>query len=174
MRGGGVVLCGGQSQRMGRDKPSLPFGPESMLQRVVGLLSQAAEPVVVVASPGQELPPLPAAIAVLRDRHQHLGPLEGLAVGLGYLAGQQAAGPIEAAYVTGCDVPLLVPAFVQRMFQLAEEVDVAVLHREGFDEPLAAVYRTCVVEHAEALLAAGRLRPAYLFDRVRTRRVRPE
>ena len=37
MRKGAIILCGGKSSRMGRDKATLPFGPELMLQRVVRL-----------------------------------------------------------------------------------------------------------------------------------------
>ena len=47
---GGIVLCGGQSRRMGRPKAWLPFAGETMLARVVRLLSEAVSPIVVVAS----------------------------------------------------------------------------------------------------------------------------
>lgn len=154
---------------MGRPKVTLPFGPELMLQRVVRLVGEAVEPVVVVAGIGQQTPPLSAKIRVVHDRNANRGPLEGLAVGLCELRQQ-----CQAAFVTACDVPLLVPAFVRRMIELSAGYDVAVPHVDGFDEPLSAVYRTSVVAHVERLLAAGRLRPAFLFDQVRTRRVTAE
>ena len=56
MKVGGIVLCGGQSTRMGRPKAWLPFAGELMLQRVVRLLGTAVQPIVVVAAPEQELP----------------------------------------------------------------------------------------------------------------------
>jgi molybdopterin-guanine dinucleotide biosynthesis protein A len=71
-------------------------------------------------------------------------------------------------------VPLLVPALVGRLVELSAGYQVAVPHVNGFDEPLAAVYRTSVLPQVESLLAAGRLRPAFLFERVRTRRVTAE
>ena len=41
MRRGAIILCGGASSRMGRDKAWLPFGPdEVMLQRVVRLVGE--------------------------------------------------------------------------------------------------------------------------------------
>ncbi len=55
----GVVLCGGKSTRMGVPKATLPFGPETMLQRVVRLLGTVVSPIVVVAARDQELPELP-------------------------------------------------------------------------------------------------------------------
>src|SRR5437588_762021 len=57
---GGIVLCGGQSKRMGQPKAWLPFGDELMLPRVVRLLGGAVRPRVVVAAPDQDLPPLAA------------------------------------------------------------------------------------------------------------------
>ncbi|MFH1921276.1 MAG: molybdenum cofactor guanylyltransferase [Planctomycetota bacterium] len=166
MTTGGIVLSGGKSRRMGRSKAMLPFGPERMLQRVVRLLGEVVEPVVVVAAVGQELPELAASIRVVRDRRPDRGPLEGLRAGLESL-GNRA----DAAFVTACDVPLLKPEFVRRMIALSAGFDAAVPHVDGRDEPLAAVYRTSVLAQVEALLAADRLRPALLFDQVRTRRV---
>ncbi|MCA9117229.1 MAG: NTP transferase domain-containing protein, partial [Planctomycetaceae bacterium] len=52
----GIVLCGGRSSRMGQPKHLLPFGDETMLQRVVRTLSAVVSPVVVVAARGQQLP----------------------------------------------------------------------------------------------------------------------
>jgi molybdopterin-guanine dinucleotide biosynthesis protein A len=75
------------------------------------------------------------------------------------------------AYVTSCDVPLLVPEFVRRMIDLLGDHDIAVVEIDGFAHPLSAVYRRSVLPLAESLLAADRLRPAFLFDAVRTRRV---
>ena len=46
MTPGAVVLCGGESRRMGRPKAWLPFGDERMLQRVVRLVDMVARPIV--------------------------------------------------------------------------------------------------------------------------------
>jgi molybdopterin-guanine dinucleotide biosynthesis protein A len=151
---------------MGRPKPSLPFGDETMLARILRRLGEVVSPVVVAAAPGQQLPAIPTSVTIVRDRQEDRGPLEGLAVALAELTDQ-----VERAFVTTCDVPLLVPDFVRRMIDLAAGYDVAVPHVDGFDEPLAAVYHACVLPQVEALLAADRRRPAFLFEVVRTRRV---
>jgi len=162
------VLCGGKSTRMGTSKAMLPFGPETMLQRVVRLLSSVVAPIVAVAAADQALPDLPADVIVTRDEREGRGPLEGLRAGLKALPEH-----LEAAYVTSCDVPLLVPAFVEQMLELAHGHDVAVMEIDGFAHPLSAVYRRATLPHVERLLAENRLRPAFLFEAVRTRRVSP-
>src|SRR5205814_1380429 len=114
------------------DKATLPFGPELMLHRVVRLLGQAVDSIVVVAAPGQTLPDLPAEVRITRDRRESRGPLEGLFAGLSDLP-----PGIEAVYATSCDVPLLEPKFVRRMFELLGDHDVAVPFSGGFHHPLA-------------------------------------
>ena len=130
-RHAGIILCGGTSRRMGRPKVMLPFGPETMLQRVVRLLSRAVDVTVVVAAPDQELPDLPSSIILAHDRHPDRGPLEGLAVGL-----QTLGDRAEAAFVSACDVPLLKPALVRRKIELSAGHQIAVPHVGGFDHPL--------------------------------------
>ena len=168
LRVGGIVLAGGKSTRMGTSKALLPFGPETMLQRVVRILGAIVSPIVVVAAPAQELPALPADVIVTHDEREARGPLEGLRAGLKALPES-----VEAAYVTSCDVPLLVPGFVTEMIELSKGFDVAVMEIDGFPHPLSAIYRRATLPYIEDLLAHDRLRPVFLYERVRTRRVSP-
>jgi molybdenum cofactor guanylyltransferase len=151
---------------MGTAKALLPFGAEVMLTRVVRIVrSGVVGPIVVVAAPGQELPPLPGDVLTTLDEREGRGPLEGLRAGLKALAGR-----CDVAYATSCDVPLLRPAFVRRVCESVADHDAAVPRTDGFLHPLAAAYRVAVVlPHVEALLAADKLRPAFLFDLVKTR-----
>lgn len=160
----GVVLCGGRSERMGQAKALLPFGPESMLQRVVRLLGAATRPLVVVAAPGQVLPDLPPEVRVVYDRAEGCGPLEGLYCGL------RACGrDIDAAFISGCDTPLLRPALVHRMIELLGEFDVVVPREGQFPHPLAGVYRTRIAETIRALLDRRHFRLQDFFNEVSTR-----
>ncbi len=169
LRVGGVVLCGGQSSRMGRPKAWLPFGEETMLGHVVRLLGEVVTPIVVVAAPEQEVPPLPPDVAIVRDPERGRGPLQGLAAGLGALRGKA-----DAAYASSCDVPFLRPAFVRRMIELLGERAIAVPDVGGYKHTLAAVYRVEVADAATRLMAEGRWRPAFLFEEVPTRFVTEE
>jgi len=154
---------------MGTSKAMLPFGGETMLQRVVRLLSSVVSPMIVVAARDQSLPPLPDSIRVTHDEREAKGPLEGIRAGLSALPDS-----VDAAYITSCDVPLLVPAFVERMIDLMGDHDIAVMEIDGFPHPLSAIYRRSVLPHVESLLAQDRLRPIFLFETVRARRVTPE
>ena len=163
----GIILCGGKSSRMGRPKAWLPFGTEVLLQRVVRLVGAGVGggPVVVVAAPGQDLPPLPGSSAIVRDEVAGRGPLQGLAAGLAALP-----NPVEFAFATATDVPFLEPGWIGRLRELIGDDDLAIPHVDGYHHPLAALYRRATVLPAvRALLAADRLRPFFLVESVRSR-----
>jgi molybdopterin-guanine dinucleotide biosynthesis protein A len=167
VRLGGIVLCGGQSSRMGRPKAWLSVADELMLPRVVRLLSEVVAPIVVVAAPGQDLPPLPADVVLVFDSVPGRGPLQGLATGLAALP--HGSDRTDAAYVSSCDVPLLRPAFVRRMIALLGASEACVPQIHGFLHPLAAVYRREVSPVAQQLLNVGQERLTDLVAALRTR-----
>lgn len=164
LRIGGIVLCGGQSKRMGTPKAWLPFGDQTMLQRIVGLLREVVSHVVVVKSADQELPPLPSEIMQVCDELPGRGPLQGMKSGLLALQGK-----VDAAYLSSCDVPMLKPAFVLRLGQLLREHLICVPRVGEYFHPLAALYRLEVLPAVTQLLAEDRLKTARLLERVPTR-----
>lgn len=163
---GGIVLCGGKSSRMGNPKAWLPFGPQTMLQRVVESLRVTVAPICVVAAPGQTLPVLPADVLVAWDEAEGLGPLAGLFAGLKALQ-----GVCSAAYATSCDVPFLRPEWVREICSRLGKHEVVVPVDEGFFHPLAAAYRTQCADVIASLLQAGMRRPADLFSKVSTAQI---
>jgi molybdenum cofactor guanylyltransferase len=164
---GAVVLCGGMSKRMGQPKAWLPFGPETMLERVVRLVGQSVESIVVVAAPGQELPSLPDDVRVARDPVSGRGPLQGLAAGLAALPEH-----VELAYASATDAPFLEPRWITLLADLIGTCDLAIPFVEGRHHPIAALYRRAPALPAiEKLLAADRLRPVLLLELLSTRLV---
>jgi molybdopterin-guanine dinucleotide biosynthesis protein A len=122
---------------------------------------------VVVRAPGQALPELPEAVELVEDAREGRGPLQGIAAGL-HAVGDRAV----AAYVSSTDVPLLHPRFIRRVLAaLDDDTDVVLPHVGGFRHPLAAAYRVSLVAEVERLIAAGRMKPAFLFEACRVRRL---
>lgn len=156
-----IVLCGGRSTRMGRDKASLPFGTETLLARVVSRVRQVAADVVLVAREGQVLPP---GFEAVRDPAEGLGPLAGIAVGLRAVHGTRA-------FVAACDMPFLRPALIRRLLDLSRHHDACAPLIDGFAMTTCAVYATGVAGVAEAMVSARHLRPRDLLDRIDTRYV---
>ena len=167
MTRGAVILCGGRSTRMGRDKATLPFGDATLLERVVAILQPLVDEVTVVGRRDQDLPTLPDGVAIAYDAVEDLGPLGGLQAALTHTRS-------DAVYVTGCDTPFLAPSFVTLLFDALGDARIAVAEQGGFTHPLAAVYRRDVLPVVEGLLAAERMRPVFLFEEVETAYVRDE
>jgi molybdenum cofactor guanylyltransferase len=165
---GAIILAGGKSSRMGTPKASLDWHGSTLLRRVTGLAQRTVDgPVVVVRAPGQELPEIDPSVEVVEDAREGRGPLQGLAAGLAAI-GDRA----EVAYVSSTDVPLLHPAFIRRVVGgVTADVDVVLPEIHGFRQPLSAAYRTSLLPEVEGLVAAGKLKPAFLFERCRVLRV---
>jgi molybdenum cofactor guanylyltransferase len=167
-RAAGIILAGGRSSRMGTPKAALEWHGSTLLRRVVGVVGRSLDgPVVVVRAPEQELPELPDGVEVVEDAREGRGPLQGLAAGLA--AVRERA---HAAYASSTDVPLLHPRFIRQVLAaLDDDVDVVLPEVGGFRHPLAAVYRTKLVDVVERLIAEDRMRPAFLFEACRVRRL---
>jgi molybdenum cofactor guanylyltransferase len=170
----GVVLAGGASLRMGRDKATLPVpagvggagSATTMVEQVVNVVAQRCQPVYVVAAQGQSLPKLPAN--VLRDEVRGLGPL--LAAGLGLRAAATAGA--QRAFVCAADMPLLNAEVIDLLEARALELDAdVVLPWDGRDHYLAAVYRTELAEKIDALIADGERSMRALVDRIDAQRI---
>jgi len=151
---------------MGQPKLQLPFGPETMLQRVVRILESVVSPIVVVASAGQELPELPENILIAYDEQPQQGPLHGITVGLAALSDISVA-----AYISACDVPLLKPEFVAKMILSLEDYELAIPQEENHFHPLAAVYKTHLAKRAQSLIESGKSRPFDLIQSSNTNRI---
>ena len=166
MRAAGLVLAGGRSSRMGVPKAALEWHGSTLLRRTCGVLHRAGlQPVLVVRAPGQELPPLPADVEVVDDPREGLGPLQGMAVGLTALAARA-----EVAFVCSTDLPFLHAELVRRVLRPfghpvdGDALDVVLPVARGYPQPLSAAYRTRLAPVVAALVAADRLRPAFIFE----------
>ena len=155
---------------MGTPKAALEWHGSTLLHRTVQVVAQATGgPVVVVRAPGQDLPDLPASVLIAEDPREGRGPLQGIAAGLAALSGRAGV-----AFVCATDMPFLHPVFVRRVLSVLEHdetADVALPVARGYQQPLAAGYRVALAETAQRLIDAGRLRPAFLFEQCRVRRL---
>ena len=147
---------------MGTSKALLLFDDEPLIVHVVATLQRLFADVVVVAAPEQDLPSMP--VRLVSDEVAYQGPVGGIYYGL------TAAGG-DAAFVTSCDSVFLNVDLIAHLLDQLPEHDVVVPHWQGRFQPLHAVYRRSVSPLLAEQLARGQLRPVYLFDKVRLRRV---
>ena len=162
----GIVLAGGLSRRLGRDKAIEPFGDEPLIARVIGRLSALTNETVVVVNSvarGDELP-LPDEARVTVDIYPESGSLGGIFSGL-------TAANSDWGFVVACDMPFLNTDLIAHMLTLREDYDAVVPLLDGYPEPTHAAYSKACLPHIETRLRAGQLKIAGFFDDVRVRYV---
>lgn len=161
----GIVLAGGASQRMGRDKALLKLDGRPMIQIVVERMTKVCEEVMIVS--GDIAPYVGFGAAVVADRFRNVGVLGGVHAGL-------AAASHELSLVVGCDMPFLKPDLLRAFADWAEGYDVALLRYNGYVEPLHGAYRRTCLSAVEAAIRAGSRRIVSFFPQVRVRTVTPQ
>jgi molybdenum cofactor guanylyltransferase len=153
----GIVLCGGRSTRMGRDKGALPFGNETMLDRISRILGEVAGDLIVVGRRDQ-------SATMVHDAVEDQGPLAGIAAGL-------SASKTELNLVVACDMPLIKPAVLTLLVNAIGDDQACVGMTDDQRRPLPGVYRKELAGVAQSLLAQGERRLTELLRRARTQTV---
>ena len=163
-----VILAGGQSRRLGRDKAVEPFAGEPLIRRVIRRASEAvsaSEVVVVVADPSRaaELPLEPEHLTAV-DVFPGCGSLGGIYTGLN-------AASTDWSLVAACDMPFLSAPLLAHMAELRDGVDGVVPVVDGRPEPTHAMYSRRCLPAIEKRLRAGQLKISGFFDDVAIRYV---
>ena len=140
----GILLTGGASSRMGRDKALLRIAGEPNARRIATLLSRVAHPVV-------EVGPAVSGLASVREEPRGGGPLVAVACGGRAL---RALGHAGAALVLACDLPFVEEA-VLRFLAARPGTGSVVPTVEGRAQPLCARWSAVDLAVAGALAAAG-------------------
>lgn len=132
----GLVLAGGRSTRMGRDKAALRYAGRTQLERAMALLAPHVVRAYVSVRRDQQADAVRAPFPQIHDRHEGLGPIAGI------LAAQHEH-PEAAWLVLACDLPLLDAATITHLLAARERSALATAYRsshDGLPEPLCAIY----------------------------------
>lgn len=160
-----LILTGGASSRMGRDKAGLEVEGVPLLQAMVERFRPHFDEVVISVDRPGRFDTFGAREIV--DWYPGRGPLAGLHAAL-------AETEADAAFMTAVDLPYADPTLAKRMAELMEPgYDAAVLQRGGRYEPVFAVYRNTVLPFAEKCLKEQRLRFSQFLAAIRIREILP-
>ena len=161
-----VILAGGLSRRLGRDKAVEPFGGEPLIRRVIGRAANGvgASHVVVVVADAERASPLPLDDdhVTATDVFPDCGSLGGIYTGI-------HASSTDWNLVTACDMPFLSAPLLAHMASLRADVDAVVPVIEGRPEPTHALYHRRCLPAIEAKLRAGQLKISGFFGDVNVR-----
>ena len=162
-----VILAGGKSRRMGRDKALIRIGGRTLVEIMAERVSPLTDKVFISANNPETFSFLP--FQAVPDLYPGQGPLSGLHAVM--------AEHVYTLYITlACDLPGLPASLIRRMLDVSEGFD-AVIPRtsDGMAHPLAAVYRrTCLPVIEDALQKkANKFIDAFPGDGLRVRWMEP-
>ncbi len=159
-----VVLAGGMSRRLGRDKAVEPFYGEPMILRVIRRMRQVASEVVVVVNDEARIGELtlPDDVTPIVDVYSGMGSLGGIYSGLG-------AATTEWSVLCACDMPFVSPNLYAAMLLERCGSDAVVPLVDGRPEPIHAAYSQRCIEPIRARILADELKIAGFFSDVSVR-----
>ena len=156
----GLVLAGGRSTRMGRDKAVLAYHGRDQLQVAFELLDEVAGPNFVSVRADQTSDPLRARYAQVIDGTLGVGPVAGILAAL-------RTRPAAAWLVLACDLPFLDASTLRALIAGRDPSRVATAFRSAYDglpEPLCAIWEPqCEPLLADFVAADGRCPRKFLL-----------
>jgi molybdopterin-guanine dinucleotide biosynthesis protein A len=156
----GVILAGGKSRRMGRDKAFLPFGRGLLIERVIAVLRQVTDEIVLITNTPEQYRRF--ELPMFADVIPEAGSLGGIYTGLVY-------GQAPYRLCLACDMPFVKPEFLRLLCDTAPEADVVIPRNADDFQPLCAVYSQACREPIRQCIDGGRLKITGFFDQVRVR-----
>jgi molybdopterin-guanine dinucleotide biosynthesis protein A len=150
-----ILLAGGKSTRMGKDKRLLKVNGVPLVNRLCATLGPLFDQLIIAT--GTDGPSWNGFRSVI-DRFPASGPLSGIHAGL-------SASETEHNFVIACDIPNVNLAALRKLISLSEDCDIVMpSFGNGLAEPLFAFYRKQVVETALKLLQKGRFQVRALME----------
>ena len=147
MKTAAVILAGGMSRRMGRDKAALPFGEETMLSHLVHTYQPYFDLTAVsLNTPGRF--DTAGAMEVV-DRRPGEGPMAGLEAAF-------LDTGADVIFLTGTDLPFGDPALARFLVDSLGKHDICLIRSEKGPEPLFAVYSSRCLSAIQKSLEEGR------------------
>jgi molybdopterin-guanine dinucleotide biosynthesis protein A len=155
----GLVLAGGASKRMQRDKAALQYHGRPQLQWAHELLSQVCTATFISVRPDQRTESTRAGLPQIVDRQADLGPIAGICAAL-------IEHPKVAWLVVACDLPFLTQQTLEHLIAQRDPQRIATAYRsthDGLPEPLCAIWEPAARAALDAHLANGKVCPRKLL-----------
>lgn len=158
-----IILAGGKSSRLGRNKALQIIDGKSLIQRVIDRLGMLSTEIIIVTARGEAIPSHSTVeIKTVADIYPEKGPLVGIYSGL-------ASSSSSRAVAVGCDTPFLSVSLLEYMAQIYSVYDVVVPRIKSKLEPLCAVYSRNCSGPIQKLLEQNELRIDKLFGMVKVK-----
>lgn len=151
----GLVLAGGASTRMQRDKATLAYHGRPQLDWAYQLLSEVCAATFISVRPDQRTETTRAQFPQIVDRQPGTGPIAGISAAL-------QEHPKAAWLIVACDLPFLTRETLQHLIAHRDPQRMATAYRSAHDslpEPLCAIWEPSAREAVLAYMQPGKQCP---------------
>ena len=169
-----IILCGGQSRRMGRDKGSMIIQDKPMIKHILSTLNHIINEAIIVLNNQERIDRYSEfidpqeytyTITFLEDKIKNKGPMPGIMTGLENVKS-------EYALILPCDSPYVSKKYVQTIFSEIDNEHQAIVPYHDIDnklktsEPLHSVYNKNIIPEIEELLENDVLHIKGLIEKI--------
>lgn len=158
----GIILTGGKSSRMGRNKAFLKLNGEVIIEKTVRLFKGLFDEVILVTNSPDEYKYLNTRI--VSDIYPQGGSLIGIYSGLYHASSQYS-------FVAACDMPFLKKDFIEYLIKQTDNYDIVIPFSKDGQEPLHAVYSRACLKPMEGQIKKGNLKIIDVIPAVNVRRI---
>lgn len=153
-----IILCGGRSTRMGKDKGSLLFKGKPMIQHIIDVANEVADEIIIVLRDTKQVSEYNKFLKkrknnlLVTDEIKDQGPLIGILTGLNHIRSDEAQ-------ILPCDSPYIIKKFILMMFNTIKNSDfdaVVPIWDDGHIEPLHSIYKKNNINIIEELIKNGK------------------
>jgi molybdenum cofactor guanylyltransferase len=160
-----IILAGGKSSRLGRDKALEKIGGKYLIERIIDSLSQFGDDIIVITAAPNQLPGL--NIEKVIDTYPHTGAKVGLCTGIN-------AATSFYSLVVACDMPFLNIDLLRYLLDAVSGFDAAIPRIGDKIEPLHAVYSKNCIPILEEQIRKGKLKISDIFNEINVRYIEAE
>lgn len=152
----GVILAGGKSRRMGRNKALLDLGGICLIEKTYQIMSKLFQEVILITNTPEDYAFLNCPCQ--RDIYPGIGSIAGLHAAL-------STSNNERIFVVPCDMPFLNPALITLLCRKEKTYDAVVPFSNQGIEPLHALYhRRCLPQLERAIVEGDKKLQNFLQD----------
>ena len=169
-----IILCGGQSRRMGRDKGSMIIQDKPMIKHILSTLNHQIDEVLIVLNDQKRIDRYKEfinphdytyTITFLEDKIKNKGPMPGIMTGLSKIRS-------DYALILPCDSPYVSEKYIKSIFEeLSNDYQAIVPYHDPNDklktsEPLHSIYNKSIIPIIEELVNEDVLHIKGLIEKI--------
>jgi len=140
----GIILSGGKSTRMGKNKSFLKIGDMTVIEHITLLMKSIFSKVILITNEPELYKFL--SIELFSDIYRNVGPIAGIHSGL-------LNSKTKKNFIISCDIPLMNSEMISSIIDYPSEALLTVPKADGFIQQLCGIYSKDIIPYIENIIS---------------------